>query len=138
MVRTGGFDQPTSSIFGTIGPLQRNSASSIACGNGNKLLASGIGAMREGNRHPADRLADVRRQIEELEIEVNNLRAYLMEHPEDREGDEHTATIGSSQKKHVNLAALEREIGSDTLQRFTNLKPVAVVRLRERKREAAE
>jgi hypothetical protein len=93
--------------------------------------------MRIGNRHPADRLADVRRQIEGLEAEVDSLRAYLLEHPEDRQGDEHLASVGSFQRKHVNLAALEGEIGRDVLQRFTTLKPVAVVRLRARARDVA-
>jgi hypothetical protein len=94
--------------------------------------------MREGNRHPADRLADVRRQIEELEGEIETLRTYLMEHDEDRVGDEHVATVSTFQKKHVDLIALEREIGPEILQRFTRRKPISVVRLRDRKREAAE
>jgi hypothetical protein len=36
------------------------------------------------NRHPADRLADVRSEIKRLEEEEAKLRAYLLEHPQDR------------------------------------------------------
>ena len=38
------------------------------------------------NRHPADRLADVRSEIKQLEAEEEQLRAYLLEHPQDRTG----------------------------------------------------
>jgi len=40
------------------------------------------------NRHPADRLADVRSEIKRLEVEEEGLRAYLLEHPSDRTGEE--------------------------------------------------
>jgi len=36
------------------------------------------------NRHPADRLADVRSEIKRLEAEETELRSYLLEHPSDR------------------------------------------------------
>ena len=36
------------------------------------------------NRHPADRLADVRLEIKRLEAEETKLRTYLLEHPQDR------------------------------------------------------
>jgi hypothetical protein len=36
------------------------------------------------NRHPADRLADVRSAIKQLEAEEARLRAFLLEHPQDR------------------------------------------------------
>jgi len=43
------------------------------------------------NRHPADRLAEVRSEIRQLEAEEEQLRAYLLEHPQDRTGQEYTA-----------------------------------------------
>ena len=55
------------------------------------------------NRHPADRLADVRFEIKRLEVEEAKLRAYLLEHPHDRVGEEHIAVIGSQSRKRVNL-----------------------------------
>ena len=34
------------------------------------------------NRHPADRLTDVRAELKRLEAEEVKLRAYLVEHPD--------------------------------------------------------
>jgi len=45
------------------------------------------------NCHPADRLADVRSEIKRLMAEEEQLRAYLLEHPQDRTGEEHIAVI---------------------------------------------
>jgi hypothetical protein len=50
--------------------------------------------MEDCNGHPVDRLADVR--SEKLEAEEEELRAYLLEHPNDREGVEHIASGGSN------------------------------------------
>lgn len=90
-----------------------------------------------GNRHAADRLHELRAEIRTLEAEADELRAYLQEHPEDLVGDEYLASIGSYQRRHIDLEGLEREIGKAVLQRFTSLKSIAVVRLRERERDAA-
>jgi hypothetical protein len=57
------------------------------------------------NRHPADRLADVRSEIKRLEAEEEKLRAYLLEHPQDRTGQEHVAIVGSQSRKCVDLSA---------------------------------
>jgi hypothetical protein len=57
------------------------------------------------NRHPADRLADVRSEIKRLETEEAELRAYLLEHPKDRAGQEHVAIVGSQSRKRVDLSA---------------------------------
>jgi hypothetical protein len=70
------------------------------------------------NRHPADRLADARQELEKLQAEIDSLRAYLMEHSEDREGDEHVACVGTYRRKHVDWAGLEREIGPETPSAF--------------------
>ena len=83
------------------------------------------------NRHPADRLAEVRSEIRQLEAEEEQLRAYLLEHPQDRTGLEYTAIIGSQARKRVDLKALADEIGASVLARFTSLRSMMVVRLRE-------
>src|SRR6516164_5411353 len=64
------------------------------------------------NRHPADRLADVRSEIKQLEAEEAKLRAYLLEHASDRTGEEHVAVVGSQSRKRVDLKALADEIGA--------------------------
>jgi hypothetical protein len=53
-------------------------------------------------------LADVRQEIRRLEEEEVKLRAYLLEHPEDRTGEEHIAVIGSQSRRRVDLKALGR------------------------------
>ena len=73
--------------------------------------------MDTSNRHPADRLHDLRRQMEELKQEIDELRDYLTEHPDDLAGNDYEALIGFYQRRHVDLEGLEREIGKALLQR---------------------
>ena len=87
------------------------------------------------NRHPADRLADVRFEIKRLEVEEAKLRAYLLEHPHDRVGEEHIAVIGSQSRKRVDLKGLADEVGASLLQRFTTFRSAMVVRLQQRAAE---
>ena len=47
--------------------------------------------MEGRNRHPVDRLADVGSEIRRFEAEEEELRAYLLEHPNDGEDVEHIA-----------------------------------------------
>lgn len=88
--------------------------------------------MQERNRHPADRLADVRQELKRLEGEEQELRAYLLEHPHDRIGMEHIATIGEQRRSRVDLKALADEVGHSLMQRFTHFTQCRTVRLRER------
>src|SRR6516162_9290632 len=83
------------------------------------------------NRHPVDRLADVRSEIKQLEAEEEQLRAYLLEHPQDRTGQEYAAIVGSQSRRRVDLKALADEIGASVLARFTSFRSMMVVRLRE-------
>ena len=87
------------------------------------------------NRHPADRLADVRSEIKWLEAEEVKLRAYLLEHPQDRTGEEHVAVIGSQSHRRVDLKALADEIGASILARFTTFRSAMIVRLQQRTSE---
>jgi hypothetical protein len=84
------------------------------------------------NRHPADRLAEVRSEIKRLEAEEVELRAYLLEHPHDRIGEEHIAVVGSQSHKRVDLKDLADEIGASLLQRFTTFRSAMIVRLQQR------
>jgi hypothetical protein len=88
--------------------------------------------VEERNRHPADRLADVRQDIKRLEQEERELRAYLLEHPHDRTGIGHIATIGEQRRSRVDMKALADEIGHSIVQRFTHYTHCRLVRLRER------
>jgi hypothetical protein len=88
------------------------------------------------NRHPADRLADVRSELKRLEAEEAELRAYLLEHPEDRAGQEHVAIVGSQSRKRVDLKGLTDEVGASILQRFTSFRSAMIVRLQQRQSDA--
>ena len=89
------------------------------------------------NRHPVDRLNDVRSEIKRLEQEKARLRSYLLEHPQDRMGEEHIAIVGSQSRKRIDLKALADEIGASILARFTNYRAATIVRLHRRDEERA-
>jgi len=61
----------------------------------------------------------------------SNYALNLLEHPQDRTGEEYTAIVGSQSRKRVDLKALADEIGASVLARFTSLRSMMVVRLRE-------
>jgi hypothetical protein len=86
----------------------------------------------QNNRHPVDRLADVRSEIKKLEAEEERLRAYLLEHPQDRTGEEHIAVVGSQNRKRVDLKGLADEIGASIIARFTSFRAAMIVRLQQR------
>ena len=77
------------------------------------------------NRHPVDRLHDVRVELKRLEAEEEKLRAYLLEHPSDRTGEEHIAVVGSQSRKRVDLKALADEI---SVSIGPTIKPVPAVK----------
>jgi len=88
------------------------------------------------NRHPVDRLADIRSEIKRLEAEEEKLRAYLLEHPSDRTGEEHIAIVGSQSRRRVDLKGLADEVGASILARFTSFKSTMLVRLQQRQHDA--
>ena len=91
------------------------------------------------NRHAADRLHDVRAEIKALETEADELRGYLQQNLDDLVGV--TSTVPRSVPISVAISiwkALNARSARRLLQRFTSLKRIAVVRLREREgRDAA-
>jgi len=64
------------------------------------------------------------------------LGAYLLEHPQDRVGEEHVAVIGSQSRRRVDLKGLADEIGASILGRFTTFGTAMVVRLQQRQSDA--
>jgi len=84
------------------------------------------------NRHPADKLAEVRSQIKCLEREEELLRNYLLEHPSDRTGEEHVAIVSSQNRRRIDLRGLADEIGASVMARFTSFRAALIVRLQQR------
>jgi hypothetical protein len=91
--------------------------------------------MTVANRHPADELADIRSEIKRLTIREGELRAYLLEHPDDREGDDYAVSITTQSRQRVDLKRLADEVGASLLQRFMSYTSFLTVRLRERSQE---
>jgi hypothetical protein len=91
----------------------------------------GVTKWKNATDIPPDDLADIRAELQRLEEQEQTLRAFLLEHPEDRIGDENVASIGEQQRKRIDLKALADEIGLSVLQRFTAYRTCPVVRLRE-------
>jgi len=60
------------------------------------------------------------------------LRAYLLEHPQDRNGEEHVAIVGSQSRKRVDLKGLADEVGHSIVAHFTTFTRGMVVRLQQR------
>jgi hypothetical protein len=88
--------------------------------------------LETSNRHAVDRLADVRSQLKELEREEVSLRSYLLQHPDDRVGNEHEATVSQQARKHLDLESLKREVGAEIVRRHTSSRTISFVRVKAR------
>jgi hypothetical protein len=86
------------------------------------------------NRHPVDQLAEVRQEIRRLQVREEELRAWLLEHPEAHQGQDFQVELGTQHRQKVNLRALADAIGASVLERFTRCSTVTLVKLRERER----
>ena len=83
--------------------------------------------MDQSNRHAADRLADVRSQLKELEQEEASLRSYILRHPDDLTGEQYEAIISERSRKHVDLESLEGEVSAAVVKRHTTTRSIAYV-----------
>jgi hypothetical protein len=87
------------------------------------------------NRHPVDRLFDLRTQIKELEAEEQQLREYLLGHPQDRIGEEHVAVVRQQQRSRLDVQALAAEVGHSLVDRFRHRWCSLAVWLQDRERD---
>lgn len=69
-------------------------------------------AKKSQNRHPVDRLFDIREQIKLLESEEKALRSDIIESG-NTNGDEHVAMVKNSVRKLLDRPELERRFGRD-------------------------
>ena len=67
-------------------------------------------AKKSQNRHPVDRLFDIREQLKALEAEEKALRADILESG-NVNGDEHVAMVKESVRKLLDRPELERRFG---------------------------
>jgi hypothetical protein len=90
------------------------------------------------NRHPVDRLADVRREICALEQEEKRLREYLLKNRGDHRGDEHFASVYRGSSVSVDRRGLAEEIGEDIVSKYTRRSQFDCVRVRKRHAEGEQ
>jgi hypothetical protein len=83
-----------------------------------------------GNRHPADKLYDIREMIAELESEERRLQSWLLANPHDRVGDQHIALIRPQHRHKIDMAALASEV-PEVVARHTHMRSVNAVYLTE-------
>jgi hypothetical protein len=89
------------------------------------------------NRHPADRLADVRAELRRLETEEDVLRAELMAAGADMQGEEFEALVRDRTQDRIDVKAAVRALGRDVLRPFLKRSSWRELRLRRRPREDA-
>lgn len=85
-------------------------------------------AKKSQNRHPVDRLFDVREQIKALENEERALKADIMDSG-DTNGDEHVAMIKHSSRNLLDRPLLEARFGRAEVAQCTKESPVTTLTL---------
>ena len=82
------------------------------------------------NRHPADELAAIRKEMRELAKRESELRVRLMLLPEsERRGHQYCASIATYEQNHLNMQKLRRALGAELLKPFMYLRVVHQLRL---------
>ena len=80
------------------------------------------------NRHPIDRLAEVREEIAALKTEETELRELILgRHLV--EGDEHVASLTEQIRKTLDRKSLERAFGKAAVAKHENASGFTVIRL---------
>lgn len=67
------------------------------------------------NRHPVDRIAELRREIRALQAEEQELRQALLEDGADLSGDTHYASVVSVEASRLDRKMLEAKFGRDAV-----------------------
>lgn len=83
------------------------------------------------NRHPVDRLHDVREQIKALKEEEAALRATIIA-ARDFQGAEHLASLSVQTVTRMDRAALERAFGKDAVAKHCKPRKIEMLKLRKR------
>ena len=83
------------------------------------------------NRHPVDRLGEVRDQIRQLEDEEKELRATVLANPGDLAGAEYRANVRRHTQTKFDYTAARKALGR-TLDPFTREITVTALRVSQR------
>ena len=94
-----------------------------------KLRRAKVGS----NRHPADKMGDVRKRIAEFEEREDELREILIAATEaERVGEEWIAHVSEQHRKRLDREALTEHFGAEALQPFTRESVATVLKLKGR------
>jgi hypothetical protein len=85
-------------------------------------------AKKSQNRHPVDRLYDIREQIKLLQAEEKTLRDDIIDSG-DTKGDQYVAMIKSSTRNLLDRPALEKRFGRDAVAECTKASEVTTLSL---------
>jgi len=85
-------------------------------------------AIKAKNRHPVDRLNDVREQIKILQAEEKNLRDDILASG-DTNGDENVAMVKHSTRNLLDRPMLEARFGREEVAKCTKESPVTTLTL---------
>jgi hypothetical protein len=87
--------------------------------------------LERSNQHPADKLAMVRSRIKELELEEEQLRNWLLAHPDDCTGFDFAALISTRSTRRIDAEALRRHVSAEIVAKCTVSNETTHIRLRE-------
>lgn len=88
--------------------------------------------MSISNRHPVDRLADIRAEMKILKAEEDAIRDALRADGADLSGVEHYARIVTTQTTRLDRTKLEAKFGKEAIKDCLVETPIVQVRLVER------
>ena len=84
------------------------------------------------NRHPVDRLADVRTEIKKLEAAEAELRKKIIDGKHGLVGDQYLAEVRETVRETVDNALVRKHLGPDGIKPFLKTSTTQIVRLTER------
>ena len=85
------------------------------------------------NRHPVDRMADIRREIRALQEEEATLRELILAHPGDMRGDEYQAEIERKTIRSLNRKRLAARFGRKKVAACCDERTTLFVYVRKRR-----
>lgn len=85
-----------------------------------------------GNRHPVDRLADIRDRIRGLEAEEAAIRDELLDGKHSRVGEQWVATVKEQCRETLDATLIREHFGLKGILPFIKRKTVRMVRLTKR------
>lgn len=91
-------------------------------------------APEPANRHPVDRLADLRQHMASLQAEEAQLRAMVLAGEVGREGDEFRAEVSMHTRRGIDARKARELLSSEVLRQVEQVSSFPVLRLQRKRR----